>query len=265
MKQININKEWSWIFSEGLGKAYGEYLNGSEFNVLTLKSAKAFFYFLSQNNIIETNKIDWSKTRGTYSKDFNPNSAWGDKWTPPPLKEHFKGKINPQKPIITILNKYNVEWGIKPFNYIAINLLDKLITRLKKDYEIYYVRQDKNLQAKGYWDDVQGLEFEDHKMIKEKHPEVTTIYEYLEANKRGFNEAQLDILGDSKHVITTAGGGAFLSAYFGEDVVIFNCSDCKSCNREVWSTNSWLKVFNNSNIFGFQDYDELFNFVDKRW
>lgn len=265
MKNININKEWSWIFSEGLGKAYGEFLAGSDLKVFTLNAAKPFFYFLDRESIKETNKITWNRTRGTYNKDFNPNAAWGDKWTPPPLKEHFKGKVNSDKPIVTIINKYNEEWNNRPFNYIATDPLDKLITRLKNDYSVYYIRQDKNLKAKGYWDDFQGLEFKDHEMIKEKHPEVITIYDYLETNDVGFNDAQLEILGDTKHVITVAGGSAVLGAYFGEELIIFNCNNCKSSERGIWDTDSWLKVFNQSKVVGFKSYNDIVDYVDKNW
>lgn len=265
MKKIKVNKEWSWIFSEGLGTAYGEVQAGNEVEVYTLKAARPFFFFLKDKNIKETEKLTWIRTKGTYNIDFDPKSSWGKNWTPPPLKEHYKGRLKSNKPVITILNKYNKEWHDKPFNFLSVEAIDRLISRLKKDYCIYYIRQDAKLKAEGYWDDFQGLEFKDHELIKEKHPEVVTIYDYIEDKKLGFNEAQLEILGDSKHVITTAGGGAFIASYFGEDVIIFNCKNCKSSTRGVWSTDSWLKVFNNSNIFGFQDYDEMIKFVSERW
>jgi len=265
MKNINVNKEWSWIFSEGLGKAYGEFITSSDFEILTLNSAKPFFYFVDKNNIKETSTINWNKAQGVYGKEFNPNNAWGPKWTPPPLKKHFQGKINPDKPIITIINKYNKEWGSKPFNYIAIDPLDKLITRIKNDYQVYYIRQDKNLRAEGYWDDVLGLEFKDHKMIRENHPEVITIYDYLETHDIGFNDAQLEILGDTTHVITVAGGSAILGAYFGEELTIFNCKSCKSAQRGIWETGSWLKIFNQAKVVGFKNYDDIIDYVDKNW
>lgn len=264
--RIDINKEWSWIFTEGLGKAYGKLLGGNEVSIRTLQAAKPFFYFINDKDIEETTKISWSgRARGSYNKDFNPKKAWGNDWTPPPLQKHFSGRINPAKPILTIHNKYNKEWHNKPFNYISVEALDKIFTRFKNDYEIYYIRQDQNIKTDGYWDDFQGLKFGDYDLINEKHPQIITVYDYMKANNIGFNEAQLDIMGDTTYTIAAAGGNAVLAAYFGKDLIIYNHPNCKSSTRGIWYTDSWLKLLGNVNIFGFQDYDKIYSFIDDRW
>jgi hypothetical protein len=41
-----------------------------------------------------------------------------------------------------------------------------------------------------------------------------------------YNMAQLYMLGHAKHVLTVNGGNAILSAYFGEDVIMYGHPDC---------------------------------------
>lgn len=267
MKKITNNHEWSWIFSYGLGLAYGNFIQQKPVTVTTLPQAEPFFYFLPPSSIKTTKKISWSRPGKTYNFDFNPKKEWGDIWTPPPLKEYYKNKIISNKPIIVINNKHNPEWAQRyPFNSLSISFLEKFIKTFKDKYQIYYIRYDSEKSNGEYWDDVKSLEFNDYKLL-ENYPEVITIYNIMEQNNIGFNTAQLHILASSQHIITVNGGNAVLSAYFAEDVIIYGHPSCKSTERGIWKTNSWLRHLSNgkNNILGFLNEDEIFNVIKTRW
>ena len=267
LNRLSVPHEWSWIFTLGLGKAYGQHILGNkEIKISTFPEAYPFFYFLPKKNILEAKTLRYGVASwGVYEKDFNPKRRWGDEWTPPPLKEHYKGKIISNKPIITINNKYNPEWGPQiPFNYLSLDFIESFIKEFSDQYQIIYIRHDKKFKQEGYYDDVLGLDLGDYKLL-ESYPQVKTIYDIMETKKIGFNLAQLEILAASKQVISVNGGSACLSAYFGEDVMIYGAKDCKSTSRGIWKTDSWLKELSGANILGFLDEKKLIETAKQRW
>ena len=269
-KRYSCISEWSWIFSEGVGTLYGAHLKGEDPQITTLHSAKPFFYFLDDNKIV-SHKVAGAFGPGTamfYEKDFNPKESWGEDWTPPPYKEHF-GKISPiksEKPIIVINNKYNPEWLAKiPKNFLPLDFLKEFLDKFSDEYQIYYMRYDSDQDNSGYFDDVPSAEeYADYNLLK-NYPNVITIYDFMKKHNTGFNESQLLIMSKAKHIISVNGGSAVLSAYFGEDVVIYGHPDCKSTTRGVWFSDSWLKEMSGANIIGHLHWAQMLNDCEERW
>ena len=104
----------------------------------------------------------------------------------------------------------------------------------------------------------------DTKLIKEKHPEVLWIGDLKEKYKIPYNELQFKILSNSdKHL--SSSGDAVIPAYFGGDLVIYNCPNCNSKDRGVWGSGSWLGELSGCEIFGFNKYDEIINKTKLLW
>ena len=271
--------EWSWIFSEGVGKAYGRKIS----SVDTFKSAAPFFYFTDVKEHLF--KKGYSETLGPfkdamkirhpafYNIDFNPKKAWGSDWTPPPYKEHYsKGwTTTDDKDIIVISNKYNEEWNSPPVNYLSLDFISKFISLFSDKYQIYYIRyngegwnkKDSIQNQNGYYDDVFTPEFNDYCCTI--WGDVVTVYDFMEKYNIGFNEAQLIIMSQAKHIVSVNGGNAVLSSYFGEDVMIYGNDNCISTDRGVWKTGSWLKELSGANIIGHLNEEELLRDCEKRW
>ena len=108
MKTINGIFEWTWIFSEAAGKAYGSYLNREAYSVNILATAEPFFYFARGRCNITGTPGPGSQSIDVYRKDFNPKESWGETWTPPPYRKYYSqiSPIKSEKNIIVINNKY---------------------------------------------------------------------------------------------------------------------------------------------------------------
>ena len=273
MKVIDIKHEWTWIFTEGLGKAYGCHINNHSYEVNTLKSSNPFFYFCKNIKYDEKTGAFSSSSQNNevYKNNFLPKVWWGNDWTPPPLKEHYSeiSPIESKKPILIVNNKYSPEWGGRFYNYLSCDFLDKFFSAFENEFDIYYIRYEGGCWSNsghGYYDDVPSdLDFGDYKLINQKYPKITTIFDVIDKYGWGFNEAQCMIMSKSNHHISVAGGNAVLSSYFGGDVFIYNHHNCPSTHRGIWHNDSWLKELSGSNIIGTQNYDKLLEMCKKKW
>ena len=82
--------EWSWVFSEFLGTAYGYHINGYDVDITCPYGSKPFFYFLDNIKQEQLTQECYYKrtdhpTNSVYRKDFSPKDAWGDMWVIPPF------------------------------------------------------------------------------------------------------------------------------------------------------------------------------------
>lgn len=268
---IRCVREWTWIFLQDMPLAYGKGIP----NVLTHPNAEPFFFFA--NNVKKayeyncTEKIcncpqhTWNAWRcdDVYLNDFNPYETFGYEWRPPPLKEYYYKTRKVDKPIIVLNNKFNEEWNTSPTNFLSLNFIKEFIKTFKHKYDIYYIRYDNQMKTDGYFDDAETFTFEDYKsptLLKE----VFTIYDYMKENRIGFNQAQLEMMAQAKHIVTVNGGNAVLSSYFGSDVMIYSCLDVLP-ERGIWMTNSWLRMLSGSNIYGFINEKEMLEECKKKW
>jgi len=271
----SVKTEWSWIFTEGLGKAYAMHMTGEPLYVNTVRFASPFFYFADHvNEDTSTRPLHTYpvSTHDIYHHDFIPQNYWGVNWTPPPLKSFYEDRLpknkKNDKPIIVINNKYTIEWLRAPYNFLSEQLLRDFLTKFSNKYQIYYIRYNGNGfdEAAGYWDDAYTFndKYNDYEIIKE-FPGIVTIYDVMKEHDIPYNVAQLCMLSEAKHVLTVNGGNAVLSAYFGEDVVMYGHPNCRSTDRGIWQTDSWLKILSGANIFGYTDESSLMKTCEERW
>lgn len=263
--------EWSWVFSECLGRAYGHYLRGDDVRVETLHSSQPFFYFLDDikcNELREDRGVPYAEK--VYKNNFDPNAEWGELWTPPPLRDYYKTfELDIQKPTLIVNNKYNIEWGDKPYNILDLDALSSIFDKFQSDFDIYYIRYDGNFHSgnDGYYDNIDSLPFNDYKMIQEEFPKINTIYAFMEKHGCDYNTAQCMIMSKADKHISVAGGNAVLSSYFSNDNIIFTGKNCprNASNRGVWKDNSWLSVLSGSNIYGVMDNESLIQRCGELW
>lgn len=271
--KIECFDEFGYILWYYAPVAYDAYLkNNLEFTKSKI-GTKPVFYF-SENHHEESKHFDpplLNKILYPHENNLSCYSHKGPKfidknWTPPPYKEFFKNDLFVyDKPILTINNKNTKEWDKFPYNYFNSEILDKLFNLLKKDYQIVYIRPpDDNVKYKFQRDIGQGRVNIGDKELLLKHPEVIDIETLLSETNKNYNELQFMLLSNSEHHITPS-GDAVVPSYFGGEVLIYNCPDCNSSDRGVWKTGSWMEKLSDSKIYGFNNYDDLFNDVKNRW
>jgi len=267
--RFNFTDEFSWMLSQYAPIVYYHKIKGNKVIVDTLRGTDELFYFVDELNKRDQKGIFSGKqqVQEIYNYNFNPLQTFKT-WEPPPYQEHFSKecKIKESKPVIVVSNKYNPEWSEKiPRNFLSLDFLKKFFEKFHNDYKIYYVRYDGNgKDTEGYYDDVGSLEFKDWELLQQ-FKNVTSVYDVMNEYDISFNRAQFWIHSMAKHTVSCAGGNAVLSAYFGNDVLVYGHPNCKSSNRGIWKTNSWLTKLGCKKFIGTQNYEQLLQMCEMRW
>ena len=166
-------------------------------------------------------------------------------------------------PTIVINNKWNKEWGNKPFNVFDIDSVKKIVETFNEKYLILYIRAFGD--EKGYGDSVSAEEFNDYEVLSE-YNNVITIQDIMkEYPDYSYNEIQLMMEATSDKHLTVAGANAIISSYFCGDVLIYRNPNCNAGSRGIWMTDSWLSKLSGANIIGRDNRNELIKKAKRLW
>jgi len=131
------------------------------------------------------------------------------------------------KPLLVVHNKYNIEWGRGPINYIPLAALDKLFGELKSRYTVIYIRHGADA-AQGYSRDHNTALMLDETEVLQRHPAVLSFDDlYRRSALRGqagdFNTFKNAIYSRCYHFISSQGGGAHqIALYSGSLIAILH-------------------------------------------
>jgi len=243
--------------------AYHLHLNDKLHKTISCKETKDLYYF-SPEHEESLGQRTWSNMKVAHQSG-NPNVAihqeqlnW-DEWTPPPYSTHFKNDVFVyDKPLCIVANKYNVEWGNPPINFIDTETLDKMFEILTKNYTVVYNHMTKEM---GHDDIVPSLDLGEFDMITNKYPEVITIQQLIKKHTEyNYNQLQLHLFSNCKHFVTVQGGSSVFASFFGGENIIFAKKGSElTCN----SYNNWYHKFGNSNIKVVNTYNNLITEINK--
>jgi len=220
-------------------------------------------------------------------------------WSPPPLKEMFKGKVEFDKPTIVINNKFAGELSLNAVNrcleeypnldlsmdamiemdtYVSMNhysmpFISKLVEKFSDKYKIIYISP---VFSDNYFKDHNKiLDVNDYEYLEKNHPEVYTIKEHMENRNISYNVAQFELESTSEKHLSLVGGNCKVSSYFGGDVIIYMGElwkygspvhrDGKKGERGIFKTGSWLRHLSGANIVQFNTYRDIFQHIEKEW
>lgn len=256
--------EFTWHMVESLPRAYYFKSKGNRIIMECNHHQNDFYYFVDE---IKTSANGSPRAEMQHSciYTYEQTCSWKDKWIAPPLKDHFKKmshdvfaehNIVLKKPLVVINNKYSIEWGRPPVIFFDLEFLDKVISELKHEYDIAYIRPFNNCETYHY-DGQRILEWNDYEFIKEKHPDTILITDYNES----FNRLQCCLESNSEKHISVAGGNASLSSYFGGEVIIYD----NTTDRGIWKTGSWLSKLSGAKIHGYRSHSQILEHILKKW
>ena len=195
-------------------------------SILTFKGMEPFYYFLHPSQI-QTKTVP---REGIHAKHIPPyirqasglhsRGKLGMEWSPP-YRDVFRDKISFEKPILVVHNKYSMEWGLDPINFINTETLDIIFEKYKDKYQIIFFEAARSTaRTHGYSADHQQLlEYNDYEIAR-SHPEVIIFGDFLQRTRGNYNDLKLKIFSNTYHFITTQGGNAHMSALFPGSVVI---------------------------------------------
>lgn len=260
--------EFGYELIQCVPHAYYRHLQGEEVVVLTSTNMQEWYYFLPKSNVYTKYKSrEFTYPDGTELNDIHWDNFNPQMWEGPNYTDHYKDfdldllgfgdkKFIFDKPLMFISNKYTKEWLNPPINFLNLELLDKLFTRFKDSYTILYNRpRPQNVPQ----DRAQEhFEFDDWNLIKSKHKEVIDLNDY---SKDNFNRLQVILASRTKKFISVQGGTSIISSMFGGENVIF----ARKGTELTKNSYSWYNRFADTKVSHYNDYDELYNKVNKEW
>lgn len=205
--------------------------------VLLYNGMRPYYYFLEDHEIVykNTQRFWIPHTARSFLPEnliddvvfynkFNPK-VQPKHFVPPPFKEHYsRYKIESAKPILILQNKYNMEWGQPPKNFIDVSTLRDILHILSPKYDIVYFRSN-NLFLPGYSRDAnenESLPMDDKEMIKNEFASSVTIFEDVLKNvNTDFNTFKCILHANASAFVSVIGGHIDFSNYFPGTHVIY--------------------------------------------
>ena len=124
------------------------------------------------------------------------------------------------RPVVYIQNKFNVEWGIGPINYLPLVTLKKVFGTISEDFIIVYSRPNIGKKLDGYTaDHNKDCNYPDREIL-DQNPHVIVLEDYCVENDLPYNLTKLQILAKSYLMVGVQGGGSHLLACFGASLFI---------------------------------------------
>lgn len=186
-------------------------------SVTTSGDMECFYFFCSAVDERYTERSylrpDRRRELGLPNIDEHTNRLDLAQWIAPPYRSEYENQIfRWSKPTLVISNKYNIEWGSEPVNFINLIELEHIFDRLIGDYQIVYNRPlPRNVTS----DNSDTRSFADHALVS-KYSDILTMQDLHDEHPEfTFNELQMRVYANCQHFISVQGGNAVLASYFG--------------------------------------------------
>ena len=261
-KIIEYHGEFQQELTFVLPFAYWHFLNGTLRKTISCDDTKEL-YFFSDNHEELHEKRDWLNN----AKNFEfPNMTHSisfsyKKWTPVPLKQHYKNDLLIfEKPILVIANKFNIEWENDPINFINVSALDRVIRLYKHKYQIIYNRP---LSTQIVSDGSDILDLEEYGWLRNNHPDVilmNDLYIKHQLAVNNFNHLQLMVYANCSRFISVHGGTAALASYFGGVNIIFSKSGLEHLFNEFATI---FPALSGATILHAKNENEIFKYLEE--
>jgi hypothetical protein len=152
----------------------------------------------------------WWPSNSTYTARRAPWHAYPD------YRARYAGR-GPAfaRPVLFIQNKFTVEWGKGPINYLPLSALERLLVAHADRFQIVYSRPRDAARIAGYAPDDNGdCDYPDIALLR-RFPGVIDLEADCAARGAPYNQTKLEILAQSRVFVAVQGGGAHLLAAFG--------------------------------------------------
>lgn len=182
------------------------------------------------------------------------NYVWEDRWSPPDLKGYYKGvynwiALNFEKPLLVVSNKYQSEWSEDPVNYINLDSLKTIFELCSDKFHIIYNRPGVDDIVN---DSSEQKEFGDRSLVNEF--DIQTVQDIANEYNLSYNEAQMSVLSNCEHHISTQGGNSALAAYFGGENIIYGIKGYEVKHK---SYETFFPKLSGQKIYHVKSYEDL--------
>lgn len=199
-------------------------------NITTYKGMKCFYDHMKCQKIIEKScdRIYLSpQDRPSWLPIKNEHTFDGKNGSPklyyPDYRKKFKNKtikINTEKQILIVHNKFCNEWNSGPINYYSPSDLDIIFSILKHHYTIIYIRHGIEDLNDGFSKDHNEIFEMDDLAVLEKHKEVILFDDIVRNNKEyDLNTVKNIIYSRCYRFLSVQGGGCHQIAMFSGSLI----------------------------------------------
>lgn len=252
--EIVCNCEFGYELQLVIPYAYYLYKHNKLKSTTSSLMTKELYYF-SKNHHEKFTKRQFGVSKIIPNQTPHVKELNYNQYLPPPYKEIYRNNFFVyDKPLLIIHNKYNIEWGSPPINYINKDTLQKIFEMYGKKYTIVYIRPQKKHIV------------EDHNMTTNLNENyLLNIYNIIDGNTlytktknrfniHNFNHFQLLLHANCDHFISVQGGNCVLASYFGGTNIIFAKKGSElSCS----SYQGHYKKYSNCNVLQTNNYKDL--------
>jgi hypothetical protein len=191
--------------------------------VITYRGMRPYYYFLGDDEFEEkagprawlpVEDRGWP-SRSTYSAT---RQAWH---AMPDYRSRYAGQgMEFDRSVLFIQNKFTVEWGRGPINYLPLDPLARLFELTAERFDIVYSRPRSLGTDVGYSSDHNShCDYPDLEIARRfKH--VRILEDLCAATGDDYNQTKLEILAKSHLFVAAQGGGAHLLACFGDSLLL---------------------------------------------
>jgi len=241
--------EFSQEISKAIPYAYFLYKQNRLKSIECLESMKAFYKVFPSNLVKYKNdrkRVDvvspnWRQHVG--KENYGVVAAG---WTPPQYMGLYKNipiiyplDFKNNKPKLIIHNKYTIEWGGNPINFIPPKTIRELNRKFSNKFSIIIIHP--KLNERGFTPDRQTLPGEGNF----DYSGMLTIQELLELNpKLDYNTIQLALHDNCKKFISVQGGSSRMASLFGGDNIVQHIKGKEKGNNEYQNVMEKLSPVN---------------------
>ncbi len=204
----------NWLKAEGLMRGR---------RLVTYVGMRPYYYFLDDGEFAEKpgprvwvpiNSRDWP-ANSTYSATRKPWHVYPDYRT----RYASEGRAF-AKPVMFIQNKFAIEEGMRPVNFLQLKALERLLAENCERFDIVYSRPRTVAAKNGYVADGNAhCDYPDLALV-ESHPSVLDLEGHCARHGLDYNLAKLQTLAKSHVFVAVQGGGAHLLACFDRSLLL---------------------------------------------
>jgi hypothetical protein len=190
--------------------------------VVTYSGMRSYYFFLTDDEYAEKSEARrWVDQRQRRWPGNDTRSSRAEQWhVYPDYRAHFSSE-GPSftRPVLFIQNKFAVEWGIGPINYLPLKFLDWLLAAAQ-DFHVIYSRPGISSGPRSYSRDHNRFcDYPDRDVVM-NYPRVEVLEDECVRRNLDYNGYKLQILAKCHHFISAQGGGAHLLSCFGNSILV---------------------------------------------
>lgn len=203
----------AWLHAEG-------HLNGRR--IVTYAGMRPYYFFLDDSQYEEKpQERHWLPIAQRHWPGNSTYHAVRSPWHVYPdfRRQYATADSGFDRPILYVQNKFVIEWGIGPINFIPLNALERLLEWTKDRFQIVYSRAETMNNRRYASDQNSGLDYPDLDIVR-RHPHALHFEQHCRDAGGHYNEMKLAMLAKTHLFVATQGGGAHILACFGNSLML---------------------------------------------